>query len=764
MTGVPLRRRLFALSAAGTLPLAILAGAGLYALDRQYGSQSERVGVELARSVANSIDAELGRSIAVLETLATTRTLDDDDFAGFLDRSQRVVGHEPNLAGIVLASPDGTPIVDTRAVEGRAPPPIADTESFDRLVRTRRSVVGNLVQDPDMGWLYRVRAPVLRDGAVRYVVTGLMRPDAIRNALTRQAVPADWVISIVDANGRRVARSRAHEETVGGRLSETAQDVVNRGGAEGFGVSYALEGERIFTPYSRLTSSGWIAVLGIPTSLVDAAAYRSLAVYAGGVLLSIGLGTVGAMWVARSINRPVAALRAAAEAVGRGSPPEAPKTAIQEIRDVGAALKSAAEALDRSQAEREDLLRKERQAREAAETADRAKEEFLAVLSHELRTPLNAVYGWARILQTTPAQDGELADRAKDAIVRNAHVQVQLIDDLLDLSRITSGKMRFEFKAVDMRAVLQGALDAVRPAADAKGVRIQTTIDPDASTVTGDDGRLQQIVWNLLINAVKFTPRGGHVQLALHRVTAHAQIVVSDTGQGISPEVLPHVFERFRQADSSSTRAHGGLGLGLALVKHLVELHGGTVAADSAGRGQGATFVVTLPASNATVPAEAVPATPLAAPSIEIRSPIVRLDGLNVLVIDDDRDSLALGEAILTAAGANVRTSISATEGLSMFQRWHPDVLVSDIEMPGEDGYSLIRKVRAQSSLDGGSTPAIALTAYGRPQDRARCLAAGFDLHVSKPVDPGELTTVIAAVAHRQDAASESSSSPGPSH
>jgi signal transduction histidine kinase/CheY-like chemotaxis protein len=751
---------LFALSAAGTLPLAILAGAGLYALDRQYDGQAEQVGLELARSVANSIEAELGRSLAVVETLATTRTLDDDDFAGFLDSAQRVVAHERNLAGIVLSAADGTPIVDTRAVEGRAVLPIIDTASFDRVVRTRAPVIGSLVQHADMGWLYAVRAPLVRDGAVKYVVTGLMRPGAIRDAITRREVPADWVISIVDANGRRVARSRAHEENLGGRLSETAQEVVNRGGAEGFGVSYALEGERIFTPYSRLASSGWIAVLGIPTALVDAAAFRSLAVYSGGVVLSIALGTIGALWVARSINRPMAALRRAAEAVGRGTAPEPPATSIQEIRDVGAALKGAAEALDRNQTEREDLLRNERHAREVAEMADRAKEEFLAVLSHELRTPLNAVYGWARILQTTPARDGELADRAMDAIVRNAHVQVQLIDDLLDLSRVTSGKMRLEFKPVEMRAVLHGALDAVRPAADAKGIRIQTTIDPEASTVTGDERRLQQIVWNLLINAAKFTPRGGHVQLGLHRVTAHVQIVVSDTGQGIAPEVLPHVFERFRQADSSSTRAHGGLGLGLALVKHLVELHGGTVTADSAGRGQGATFVVTLPASSATVPVETVPPPPATVSSVEVRPQIVRLDGLNVLVIDDDRDSLALGEALLTAAGANVRTSISATEGLNMLQHWHPDVLISDIEMPGEDGYSLIRKVRAQSDVDGGATPAIALTAYGRPQDRERCLAAGFTMHVSKPVDPGEFTAVIAAVAHRQDAPGEAASSP----
>jgi CheY-like chemotaxis protein/two-component sensor histidine kinase len=390
-----------------------------------------------------------------------------------------------------------------------------------------------------------------------------------------------------------------------------------------------------------------------------------------------------------------------------------------------------------------------------AEAADRTKEEFLAVLSHELRTPLNAIYGWARILQTAPAGDTELGTRAKDAIVRNAHMQVQLIDDLLDLSRITTGKIRLEFKPVDMRTVLQGALDAVRPSADAKGLRIMTTIDPGATSVMGDERRLQQIVWNLLTNAVKFTPRGGHVQLALHRETSHVQITVTDTGQGMSPDVLPHVFERFHQADSSSTRAHGGLGLGLALVKHLAELHGGSVMADSEGAGRGATFRVTLPTAALNAPVESPrPRIALDVGTVSPPSSGSRLDGLKALVVDDDRDSLALAEAMLIRAGADVRTAASAPDALSVFQRWGPDVLISDIEMPGEDGYSLIQKIRTVPTDGRQSTPAIALTAYGRPHDRDRCLAAGFNLHVAKPVDPGELTALIAAEVASWKAAS----------
>jgi CheY-like chemotaxis protein len=407
--------------------------------------------------------------------------------------------------------------------------------------------------------------------------------------------------------------------------------------------------------------------------------------------------------------------------------------------------------LIRVEGEREDLLRKERLAREAAETADRAKDEFMAVLSHELRTPLNAMFGWARMLQSGQIRDEATAARAMDAIVRNADVQVQLIDDLLDLSRIISGKMRLEVRQVDMQGVLQGGLDAVRPAAEAKGIRIRTTVEGDSTPVTGDPARLQQIVWNLLMNAVKFTPKGGEVHLQLRRVTSFVQLVISDTGQGIPSDLLPYIFDRFRQADSSSTRTHGGLGLGLALVKHLVELHGGTVVADSPGTGKGATFTVTLPIALPSIAPEPMPSIATSARPVLAPAAVVPLDGLRVIVTDDDAEGLAIAEAILTKAGAEVRKCGSATAAFETLRQWRPDVLVSDIEMPGEDGYSLIRKIRDLPAADGGATPAIALTAYGRAQDRVRCLTAGFNMHVPKPVDPRELTTIIAGVAGRPE-------------
>jgi signal transduction histidine kinase/DNA-binding response OmpR family regulator len=398
------------------------------------------------------------------------------------------------------------------------------------------------------------------------------------------------------------------------------------------------------------------------------------------------------------------------------------------------------------------LLEKEQRARAAAEAASRAKDEFLAVLSHELRTPLNAVFGWASMLRSGELR-GEAVTRALDVITRNANAQVQLIDDMLDVSRIVTGKMRLDVRPVDLRTVVEAALDAVRPAADAKGLRLQPVLDPRATGITGDPDRLQQVVWNLLINAVKFTPRAGRIQVHLQRVNAHVEIVVSDTGQGIAPDVLPHVFERFHQADSTSTRRHAGLGLGLALVRHLVELHGGTVEASSAGEGQGATFTVRLPvaiarAEEADDPeAERGRVPPTALVPVAARGPSLR--GLRVLVVDDDRDGLALVATMLIASGAEVHTCPSAAEGLQAIREWRPDVLISDIEMPGEDGYTFIRRVRALETATTARTPAVALTAYGRIEDRLRSLSAGYSMHVPKPVDPAEITTVVASLAGR---------------
>jgi PAS domain S-box-containing protein len=414
------------------------------------------------------------------------------------------------------------------------------------------------------------------------------------------------------------------------------------------------------------------------------------------------------------------------------------------------ASKIARDISDRRQAEKErqELWAREQAARVEAEAASRAKDEFLVLLSHELRTPLNAVYGWASMLRAGQLDEATRA-RALEAIIRNSNAQVQLIDDLLDISRIVSGKMHLDVQTVDLPAVIADALDVVGPTAAAKDIRLQSVIDPRIGPTIGDPNRLRQVVWNLLSNAVKFTPKGGQVQVHLQRVDAHIELVVSDTGEGISSELLPVVFERFRQGESSTTREHGGLGLGLALVKYLVELHGGRVEAHSPGKGKGTTLTVTIPLATPHAPSvrggAQRPTTGQDLATLDSK----RLDGLRVLVVDDDADALDLVTAILGRAGAVVKACRSAAAALETMPHWIPDAIISDIEMPGEDGYALIRKVRALDLSRGGEVAAIALTAYGRAEDRFRALSAGFNMHVPKPVDPLELTTLVASLAGR---------------
>jgi signal transduction histidine kinase/ActR/RegA family two-component response regulator len=390
-------------------------------------------------------------------------------------------------------------------------------------------------------------------------------------------------------------------------------------------------------------------------------------------------------------------------------------------------------------------LRAEQVARAEAESASRMKDEFLGTVSHELRTPLNAIIGWSHMLLAGKL-DEATAVRALEIIDRSAKAQAQLIEDILDVSRVITGKVRLDTVPVDVAAVINLAVESAQLAADSKGIQLEVILDPLARHIVGDFSRLQQVVWNLIGNAIKFTPSGGRVAVRLSRLDRSIEICVSDTGEGINPAFLPFVFDRFRQADGSQTRLHGGVGLGLAIVRHLVELHGGTVLAESPGLGRGATFTITLPIAPARRMRRNSTRDLGKGKGMELGSR-PQLDGLQVLLVDDDRDTLQVLTALLTESRAEVQTASSAAEALEVLQRYKPDVMVFDLAMPYEDGYSLIRKVRASETRGGRQTPAVALTARVRVEDRAQTLAAGFNLFVPKPVEPSELITAIANVA-----------------
>ena len=387
-------------------------------------------------------------------------------------------------------------------------------------------------------------------------------------------------------------------------------------------------------------------------------------------------------------------------------------------------------------------------ARAEAETANRLKDEFLATVSHEIRTPLNAIIGWSHLLRSGRLDQAATA-RAMETIDRNAKAQAQLIEDILDVSRVITGKLRLHNELVDIASVINAAIDSVQLAIDSKDLHLEVTLDPSARHTFGDAGRLQQVVWNLLSNAIKFTPSGGRIEAKVERAKGNMQLHVSDTGQGIGPDFLPFIFDRFRQADGTTTRSHGGLGLGLSIVRHLVELHGGSIKADSEGAGKGATFTITLPlAPQSTARRKAVTGS-LRAKEVSDGhfTSLPSLNDVKILLVDDDADTLHVISAMLDGSKAVVQTAASVSEAMEILEWYNPDVLVSDLAMPGEDGYSLIRKVRALGVAGGYELPALALTSYVRVEDRTRALSAGFNLFVPKPVQLEELVTAIATLA-----------------
>ena len=722
---LPLRRRLLWLAAAAMLPIAAMSGIALAAFWLEQRHQAERLGLEITRALSTAEDAELRRAVAVLEGIAASPSLDQPDLRRYHGLMQRILGNRPDWLTITLVDAAGEVLLNARVPYGERPGPLVEPESFERALRTGFPAIGALARGPQGVWAVPVRVPVLRDGAVRYVLTAAVKPETFVDVLNRQRLPQDWVVSVFDAKGLRVARSRQHEEFLGKAPAPSLRRLMQSDTAEGTGMSYALEGERIYTAFSRSASSGWAVAVGIPPSFVEAGARRSAAAYGGGILLSIAAGILAAVLMARRVTVPMAGLSSAAQALGRREGVATPATDILEIRRVADSLEFAAAERQRSDAERQQLLEREREARAIAEAANRSKDEFLAMLGHELRNPLGAIANGARLLD---APDAAARAHARDVIGRQVQHLARMTDDLLDAARAMTGKIVLQRQPLDLADAAARAVAALRASGRAEGQRFEQHLA--AAWVDADPTRLEQVLANLLANAVKYTPEGAAITVSVAREGADALLRVADEGVGMPRDLVARVFEPFVQGERPLDRSHGGLGIGLTLVRRLAELHGGSASAASDGPGRGSVFTVRLPA----IEAPGRVAAPEAAGSSEAAR--------RILVVEDNADARETLKRLLEYEGHTVRAVGDAAAALELLHAEPVDVALIDIGLPGMDGYELARRVRVEIDPQRRVRLA-ALTGYGLAEDRRRSAAAGFDAHLIKPLDLPSLAAFL---------------------
>jgi len=726
MRRVPLARRLFIVVVAAVVPLAIMAAYTLYAGYQEQRRQAETAGLDVARALHTAVEAELRRTISVLQVLGNSRSLDALDKAFFLERAQQTLAMEPNWLAIQLADARGEPLLDTRPPGATGIAPVADPDSMQAALKGSGPVVGYLVKTPT-GHALAVRVPVRRNGELRYVLSAVLHPKAILSILSREQAAGGWVVATADARGNRVARTRSTEQSLGTPFSATLREMMAKHGAEGKGPTRNSEGEWVFTAYTRGGDFGWTTAVGGSTSAVDASARDSFTVFGVGVVISMLLGVLAALFMARRIVRPMEELRDAAIGVSRGEAFKVPESDVREIHDVATALAASSEAQDRSLVLREELLTREKAAREAAETSNRAKDEFLAMLGHELRNPLGAISNAATVLGNEHI-DEDAAERSRTIIVRQVGHLSRLTDDLLDAGRALMGKIVLRTRTVDLSAVAMQSLATLKSAH--RLGRHRTVEDFETVWIEADPVRLDQVIGNLVVNAVKYTPDAGTIRISVRREGDEAVLTVSDTGIGIEPELLPHVFDLFRQGSRDLDRSQGGLGIGLTLVRRLAELHGGRASVRSEGTGKGSEFTVRLPVA--------------AAPNLQGEAstrPLSRT-ARHILVVEDNPDARETLAMLLELAGHRVEVAEDGATGLEKALALQPEVALVDVGLPRMDGYEVARRIRSSKGIRRPFL--VALTGYGAPEDRDRALAAGFDAHLVKPVDPETLAAVLA--------------------
>jgi signal transduction histidine kinase/ActR/RegA family two-component response regulator len=688
--------------------------------------------VDTSRAMAVAIDSALVGSIAALNGLATSQDLDTGDLAAFRGQAQLLRELQPAWYSVWLADADGRQVMSLARPDGEALPSLADREYFATVMRTRQPAISGLLESRvTQGHHIAVAVPVIRDGAVRYVLVAGYRPEGFGAILTRGAPAPNATVSVVDRDFRVLNRTRDLDRWLGRRATDAYIDAIRRRGS-GIARSMSLEGAPVYVAVHPVASSGWTVGIGVPADVIEGPRRRRLAVIAllGATVLALALAI--AHWLGRRIVDAIGGAASAAEALVHGAEPQLGPSNVRELVQLNRALEDAAalmrdkeRARQRLERDRQVMLEQAQSARAEAEAASRAKDEFLAMFGHELRNPLAALSSAIHVLAARPLEPDD-AHKVHAIMRRQTDHLTHLVDDLLDVARLVRGKVTLHRTRVNLGRVLRQALDCTHEQAEVRQHALAVT-ERGAVWVDGDETRLLQIVVNLVDNAIKYTPAGGHIAMRLGRESDTAVLTVQDDGPGIAPDLLPHVFELFTQGERPLDRGQGGLGLGLNIARRLAELHGGSIEAHSEP-GHGARFTVRLPA--ASPPAHGVHGERT-------------VDGRRrkVLVVEDNDDVREMLRTALECDGHEVRTAADGPAALALLARWSPDVALLDIGLPGMDGYELARALRG--TPQGRRLALIAVTGYAATSDRRRAEAAGFDAHLSKPVDPRELADVL---------------------
>jgi signal transduction histidine kinase len=715
---LPLRHLLVLLTAIGLLPLALLGIWSIHVASEYRQREQERTMLDLARALSSAVDAELDSSVAALSSMAHDPAMQAGDLRAFYEVARVLAKGQPDWLGVYLADQDGTTLFRTNAAFGGPAPEPIDRASLQHALSLHRPVAGRIARGKGGRAAVPVRIPVTDSHGHAYVLSAVVRPDRILRVIERQRAPSDSVIAVADAYDHIVARSKNQERFVTNPISQGLQELMRKNGLEGAGPTHTLEGDAVATAYSSMSRYGWTVVVNTPAATLRTAFLQGIAVYGAGILLSLAVCIGLAYWLAGRIVGAFNGLRRAAAALGTDRPVAVPRSRIRELGRMGRALAAAGRQRDRHEQERSQLLASLEEALRQAHEAGRAKDEFLAVLGHELRNPLSPIVA---SLDLMDMRDEPGARRERAIMRRQVTHLKRLVDDLLDVSRIASGKLQLELRPLDLA-------DTVRHTVAALPGDSIVLDAPDAVWVDGDDSRLVQVLNNLLSNAARFGSTLTTVSLRADANAGLATLTVQDTGIGMDAALLSRVFEPFYQAPQQLARRTGGLGLGLAIVRKIVDLHGGSVSAASDGPGRGSRFEVVLPLRAA--PAQLADAAPAAAPQ-----------PCRILLVDDNEDAAAGTAGLLQQLGHAVEVAYDAAQALAAARTYAPELAILDIGLPDMDGYALASLLRTQQ---GKHLRLVALSGYGQQADVERAAQAGFDLHLTKPAALEDLQQAIA--------------------